>query len=173
MKWLVIFLEKKNKLLSALLNLDIVIAGTALVVLVVLTFSGVFMRYVLGAPFTWLEEVQLWCMVWIVYAAAGAAFRTGSHVAIELVVDMLPEAAQKIIEVIISVIVVVVVGYLLIQSIGFVELFVRSGRTTNMLSVPYTLIYGIVPISCVLMLVNFFYAKYREIKGLDSEKEGE
>lgn len=166
-------LKKKNSLVNILLNIDIAIAGTALVVLIVLTFFGVIMRYIFGSPFTWLEEVQLWCMVWIVYAAAGAAFRTGSHVAIEMVVELFPKAVQKIIEVLISLVVVFVIGFLFVESIGFVQLFVRSGRTTNMLSVPYSLIYGIVPISCILMIVNFFYAKYREFKGLDIEKEAE
>jgi TRAP-type C4-dicarboxylate transport system permease small subunit len=166
-------LKKKNSLVNILLNIDIAIAGTALVVLIVLTFFGVIMRYIFGSPFTWLEEVQLWCMVWIVYAAAGAAFRTGSHVAIEMVVELFPKAVQKIIEILISLVVVSVIGFLFIESIGFVKLFVRSGRTTNMLSVPYSLIYGIVPISCILMIINFFYAKYREFKGLDIEKEAE
>ncbi|MDF2609570.1 MAG: TRAP-type C4-dicarboxylate transport system, small permease component [Lachnospiraceae bacterium] len=155
------------------MNFDIAIAGIALVVLIVLTFLGVIMRYVFESPFTWLEEVQLWCMVWIVYAAAGAAFRTGSHVAIEMVVELFPKAVQKVMEVLISLIVIIVIGFLFIQSIGFVELFVRSGRTTNMLSVPYSLIYGMVPVSCILMILNFFYAKYREFKGLDIAKEGE
>jgi TRAP-type C4-dicarboxylate transport system permease small subunit len=166
-------LKKKNSLLNVLLNFDIAIAGIALIILIVLTFFGVIMRYVFGSPFTWLEEVQLWCMVWIVYAAAGAAFRTGNHVAIEMVVELFPKVVQKFIEVLISLVVILVVGFLFIESIGFVELFVRSGRTTNMLSVPYSLIYGMVPLSCILMMVNFFYAKYREFKGLDIEKEGE
>ena len=57
-------------------NLDIIVAGIALIVLIALTFAGVVMRYIIGQPFTWLEEVQLFCMVWIVFAAGGAAFRT-------------------------------------------------------------------------------------------------
>ena len=80
---------KKNSTLKTIIgNLDVAVASIALIVLILLTFSGVIMRYIVGKPYTWLEEVQLFCMVWIVFAAGGAAFRTGSHVAIEMVVEM-------------------------------------------------------------------------------------
>ena len=76
-------MKEKNKILKVISNLDIAIAAIALIILIVLTSSGVFMRYIVGKPYTWLEEIQLFCMVWIVFAAGGAAFRTGNHVAID------------------------------------------------------------------------------------------
>mgnify|MGYP001050510077 FL=1 len=102
-------MQSKNKSrLSWLGDLDIIVAAAVLSVLIVLTFMGVIWRYLFKAPFTWLEEVQLACMVWIVFAAAGAAFRTGNHVAIEMIVDMMPPKIQKVMEVVISVVVVAV-----------------------------------------------------------------
>ena len=71
--------KKENKGVSILMNLDIAVASVILAILIVLTFFGVIWRYIFNAPFTWLEEVQTSCMVWIVFAAAGAAFRTGNH----------------------------------------------------------------------------------------------
>ena len=96
--------KKENKGLSILANLDIAVAAVILAVLIVLTFAGVIWRYIFNAPFTWLEEVQTSCMVWIVFAGAGAAFRMGNHVAIEMIVDMMPEKMQKAMGWIISVI---------------------------------------------------------------------
>lgn len=87
--------NKKNKL-SFLANLDVIIASVILALLIVLTFAGVIWRYIFHAPFTWLEEVQTSCMVWITFAAAGAAFRTGNHVAIEMIVDLMPKNYGKI-----------------------------------------------------------------------------
>lgn len=152
--------QKNSKVLNILGNLDIAVASIALVVLIFLTSSGVVMRYIIGKPYTWLEEVQLFCMVWIVFGAAGAAFRTGSHVAIEMVVDMFPEKGQKIISIFVDIVVLVVIAYLFKQSIGFIGMFARSGRSTSMLDIPYTLDYGIAPVSYVLMLVSYFYSKY-------------
>ncbi len=158
--------KKNNKLLSVLSNLDIIVASVVLVALITMTFCGVIWRYALKSPFTWLEEVQTACMVWIVFAAGGAAFRTGSHVAIEMIMDMFPKKLQKIFEYIISVIVILVLAYLFYQSIGFIEVFARSGRATSMLKIPYALIYGIAPVSFVLMVVSYIYSI---IKGVKSE----
>lgn len=157
-------MKKDNKFLSILANLDVILAGAVLALLVILTFLGVIWRRGIGSPFTWLEEVQLACMVWIVFLAAGAAFRFGNHVAIEMIVDMMPKKVQKLFTVFISVVVLGVVSYLFVQSLGFIQLFVKSGRTTPMLGIPYTYIYGIAPISFVLMIVNYFYALAKGVK---------
>ena len=159
-------MKQGSSLKRVLCNLDIVVASVVLAILIVLTFAGVPFRYVFNKPFTWLEEVQLACMVWIVFAAAGAAFRSGNQVAIEMVVDMLPTKLQKIVEILISVVVVAVLGYLLYQSFGYLEIFTRSGRSTPMLKIPYVIIYGIAPVSYVLMVISYFYAL---IKGVKSE----
>lgn len=155
-----------NKLKNVLCNLDTIVASIVLAILIILTFAGVPFRYILGAPFTWLEEVQLACMVWIVFAAAGAAFRAGNQVAIEMIVDMMPQKMQKAVSVLISVVVLAVIGYLFYQSLGYINVFLKSGRATPMLKIPYSLIYGIAPVSYVLMVISYFYAL---IKGVKSE----
>ena len=162
-------MQKDNSLKNIICNLDIVVAGIALLVLIALTFSGVFMRYIVGKPYTWLEEVQLFCMVWIVFAAGGAAFRTGSHVAIEMVVEMFPESVQKIISIIIDAIVFAVIAYLLYNSFGFIGMFAKNGRSSSMLKIPMTVQYGIAPVSYTLMIVSYFYHKYFD----KSQKGGE
>lgn len=159
-------MKQQSKFTAALWNLDTIVASIVLALLIILTFAGVPFRYLFGAPFTWLEEVQLACMVWIVFAGAGAAFRAGNQVAIEMVVDLFPKSVQKIVQVFISLVVVAVLAYLFHKSLGFINIFVRSGRSTPMLKIPYTLIYSIAPISFVLMVISYFYAL---IKGVKSE----
>ena len=151
---------KENKGLKILSNLDVILASIALIVLIVLTSSGVIMRYVVGQPYTWLEEVQLFCMVWIVYCAAGAAFRTGNHVAIEMVVEMFPVKVQKIIGYIIDAIVLAVLAFLFINGITFINMLLESGRSTSMLKIPYWFDYGILLVSCLSMMGNYIYANY-------------
>lgn len=158
-------MKKDNIWKSLLGNLDILVASIALIVLIVLTFVGVIMRYILGNPFTWLEEVQLFCMVWIVFAAGGAAFRTGSHVAIEMVVEMFPESIQKIIGYLIDIVVFLVIAYLFYNSIGFIGMFAKNGRSSSMLKIPMTVQYGIAPVSYVLMIISYVYSKYICKKG--------
>lgn len=165
-------MKKDNTFLKIVKNLDIFVAVVALIVLVSLTSSGVVMRYVIGKPFTWLEEVQLFCMVWIVFGAGGAAFRTGNHVAIEMVVEMFPKPVQKVIGIIVDLVVLFVISYLFVQSIRFVGVFVSSERATSMLKIPYTLIYGIAPVSYLLMIVSYFTSKYINKNEEEINEEG-
>ena len=149
-------MNQESKFKAVLWNLDTIVASVVLAILIVLTFAGV--------PFRYLEEVQLACMVWIVYAGAGVAFRAGNQVAIEMIVDLMPKGMQKIMEILISIVVVVVLGYLFYQSLGYIGIFLRSGRATPMLKIPYALIYGIGPVSFVLMVISYFYALFKGVK---------
>ena len=47
-------MENKKNWKVMLLNIDVVIASAAMVLLVALTFSGVIARYVVGRPFGWI-----------------------------------------------------------------------------------------------------------------------
>ncbi|MDY2812354.1 MAG: TRAP transporter small permease [Dorea sp.] len=156
--------KKKNKGLSFFVNLDVIIASLILAILIVLTFAGVIWRYIFKAPFTWLEEVQTACMVWITFAAAGAAFRTGNHVAIEMIVDLMPKKVQKVVEVMISVIVMIVLGFLFVQTIPYLQIFLESGRSTSMLHIPYILIYGISLFAYADMAISFIYSIIHGVK---------
>ncbi len=156
--------KKEKKGLKFLANFDVIVASAILAILIVLTFAGVIWRYIFKAPFTWLEEVQTSCMVWITFAAAGAAFRSGNHVAIEMIVDLMPKKAQKIMEIIISIIVVIVVGYLFIQTIPYLQIFLESGRSTSMLHIPYIVIYGISLFAYIDMIISYFYSVIHGVK---------
>lgn len=156
-----------KKIKDVLINIDTIIAAVMLILLIFFTFLGVVWRRVFNAPFTWMEEVQLACMVWIVFAGASVAFRTGGHVAIEMVVDLMPQKIQKVINIFISAVVVFVLGYLLVQSLGFIQLFLKSGRSTSILGIPYALIYGVAPVSLIAMVFNYFYGMKLAKKEVD------
>lgn len=144
-----------------LANLDMVCAGIALVVLIVVTFGGVIFRYLLDSPIIWAEEVQLWCFLWVTFLGSGAAFRYGSHVAIEIVYELLPKAAKKILDVIIYVIVMGILIYLLILGGDLLDLMVKIGKTTSILQIPMWFINGIIPVGCILMMVSYTYSFYQ------------
>lgn len=157
---------------KALANIDFVIAGIMLIILVVLTIYGVIMRYVVGSPLTWIEEVQLSCMVWIVFSGAGGAFRTGGHVAIELLVESLPKKIQAIVNILVIIAVVFTLGYLLVQSIAYTEFFMNNGRSTSILQIPFWMIYGIAPIATLSMIVNYLYVQFSRLRELRREEPG-
>ncbi|WP_291633177.1 TRAP transporter small permease [Clostridium sp.] len=165
-------MKLKNKTLNALLNLDLIIAVISLIVLIIITFLGVIMRYFANNPFIWQQEVQLWCFVWIVFFGSSAAFRSGSHVAIDLVVDLLPDSLKKVVDILGYFVMMGVLIYLTIHGSNLVIQLASTNRLTNILRVPFSIIYSAFPIGCVLMMINYtlvtgisIFSKKNKVKG--------
>ena len=114
-----------------IVNIDLFLAAIALTVLVCVTFGGVIMRYFVGKPIIWAEEVQLWCFLWMTFLGAGAAFRHGSHVAVEMVVSLFPQNIQKFIEKMDYVICMVVLGYLGFLGCDIIKLMMKKSAKKN------------------------------------------
>lgn len=153
-------------------NLDVMIAGIALVILVICTFMGVIMRYFFNNPFVWLQEVQLWCFTWVVFFGGGAAFRSGSHVAIEVIVDRMPPTMKKIVEIMGYIVVMAILAYFLVYGNKLVMQLLKTGRKTNILDVPFPIIYGAFPIGCGLMMVNHTIMTWTDMFKKERHSEG-
>ena len=152
---------KKKGWLKILCNLDLFLASIALAVLTLVTFAAVIMRYVLKAPLLWQEEAQAFCQVWMIFLGASVAFRQGSIVAIEMVVDALPEKGKRIMEYVVDMIVIFTLTFLMVKSQQYIaQIFGRTHRGTPILGIPYELIYGISPYGCGLMILSYLLSKY-------------
>lgn len=166
-------MEDKIKSIKKILGFDAILAIIVLSVLITITFLGVIMRYCFSNPFSWIEEVQLLCFVWLTFLGGCTAYRTYSHVAIDIIIDAFPKKIKQIAEFIIYIIVVLVLLYMLKQGTTLVIQMFNSGRKTNILYIPYYIIYGIFPVGCLFMLINTTVAtlenwiKYK--KELDEE----
>ena len=154
-----------KKILDGLVKSEVFLASVILAALILCTFLGVIARYVFSKPFTWEEEFQLACMVWISFLAAPAAFHTKSHVAIEILVDLFPKKAQRIADVLIAVLVCGILVFTFFRSVNFISVIASTRRATPILRVPYAYVYGIAPVSIVLMLVSYIYVTVQALKG--------
>ena len=162
-----------KKFLAILRNLDLIIAGTTLGVLIAYTFISVIMRYVVNRPIYWGEEFQLLCIVIIVFLGAGAGFRKGTHVAVDFLVDLFTWKAQRIIAILMYIISMVVMVYFFFQSAVFVRQMFATNRITNILRIPFFLIYAAFPLGCILIIVNYTIAAYFKYIKPGSGEEGQ
>ena len=152
---------KKKGWVKILCNLDLFLASVALAILTFVTFAAVIMRYVLKAPLLWQEEAQAFCQVWMIFLGASVAFRQGSIVAIEMVVDALPEKGKRIMEYVVDMIVIFTLTFLMVKCQQYIaQIFGRTHRGTPILGIPYELIYGISPYGCGLMILSYLLSKY-------------
>lgn len=155
----------KKSLLFRLLNVDLVISGTALSVLIIYTFLGVIMRYFVKKPVIWGEEFQLFCIVIIVFFGAGAGFRAGSHVAIDIIVDRFPRPVRRAFGIFIYLATMGIFIYFGLQSAALVRQMLVTGRTTDILDIPFFVTYSAFPIGCVLMMLNYTITVFSKVFG--------
>ncbi|EHO79675.1 MULTISPECIES: TRAP transporter small permease [Fusobacterium] len=156
-----------KNIIRKILSLDLVISGIALIILVILTFLGSLMRYIMNSPIIWQEEVQIGLAIWVIFFGASAAFRYSNHIAIDMIVDMFPKNIQRIIEVIIAVVTISVLFFMLINGKNLVLQFIKTNRSTNILHIPSQYIYLAIPVGCFLMIVNYIIAEIKVIFGKD------
>lgn len=165
-------MKKKVSPLQILGNLDLYFTAGMLVCLILLTFGGVLKRYILRSPITWMEEVQALLFMWITFIGGSAAFRYGSHVTVEIIVDSLPGKLRGLVERFDVLLQLIILGYLCYQEFAFYFQLVSTGKVTNLLRIPYTLAYLALPIGGVLMIVSMLWGAYRQyIKGESLKKE--
>ncbi len=81
--------------LDRLYLLCIWLAGTAIVLMSLIIPAGVFMRYVLGFGAQWPEPIAILLMMVFTFIGAAAAYRSGGHIAVTMLVDRLPAALQS------------------------------------------------------------------------------
>lgn len=158
--------EMKN-IIHKILSLDLVISGIALIILVILTFLGSLMRYIVNRPIIWQEEVQIGLAVWVIFFGASAAFRYSNHIAIDMIVDIFPKNIQKIIEVLIAIVTISVLFFMLINGKNLILQFIKTNRSTNILHIPSKFIYSAIPLGCFLMIINYIIAEIKIIFGKD------
>lgn len=167
----------KNKNLTRyidyFLNLDMLLGTACLAVLILVTFLGAIMRYFFNNPFIWMEEVQIWMIIWAIFCGAGYAFRSGAHVSIEVFVDILPRKIQVIIDWFGFICTVAVLIFITFYGFSLNELFITMSKTTPILKIPSNKIYWIVPIGCIWMMISYGYYMIRKYFYNTLEEKGE
>ncbi|MBS6642132.1 MAG: TRAP transporter small permease [Clostridiaceae bacterium] len=161
-----------KKVINFIVNLDLYIACVTLVVLILITFTGVISRYCFNAPYTWGEEMQLFMIVWTIWFAGSASCRYGQQICVDMVVDLFPKTFQKVLEVVIYIISAALLFYLFKKGIVYVQQLYKTNRTTEILHISRALIYSCVPICSLLMIVNMTYATWCSVFGKKKKKEG-
>ncbi|MFZ1814349.1 MAG: TRAP transporter small permease subunit [Rhizobiaceae bacterium] len=127
-----------------------VFTGSVLIVIMtVLVILGVFFRYVLNNSLTWVEDVALIMMVTTAFLIAPFAYRNGANVAIEMVISALPQAAVRLLRLIINLLVLWVIYRYFFESLKLVE---RGwGIRVNTVPIPWAIPYLIVPVAFASM----------------------
>ena len=132
------------------------IVGTILLVMAVLVFANVVLRYVAGISLTWVEELTRYMMIWLAWLAIGLAVRQGAHIAVDTLVQSLPPLWSRLLRV---VILALVIGFFVaVAWYGFEYALFTWGQESAVLRLSLGAVYLAIPFGSVVMLVHILLA---------------
>jgi|GEM_PF-877171 len=132
-------------------TIDAVMAAS-MALAVVIGFTAVIFRYVIGSSLTWSFEVMLVLLTYMTFVGCYAALRRGQHLRVDVLVRMLPRIPQTIVFVAAQLLVLMVT--LTMCWWGF-EFYQRAGtRTLTMTDIPRAWVYIIIPLSGLAMTLD-------------------
>jgi TRAP-type C4-dicarboxylate transport system permease small subunit len=74
-------------------------AGGLLATESALVLTGVFFRYALNSPLYWAEEAARLLLIWLSFTGAALAFQRNHHLAMDIVMRLLPDALRRRIQI--------------------------------------------------------------------------
>lgn len=135
-------------------HFELVVANIALAILVVMIFIQAAARYVFQVGLPWTEEISRFSFIFFVYISASLAVFRGTHIKVEVLIDLLPAAVRKAVTAVGN---VVQVGFFLTAGVAGVRLVVDMVDYpvfSPSLLLPLYYVYFIIPLSYFLMAIR-------------------
>jgi TRAP-type C4-dicarboxylate transport system permease small subunit len=133
-------------------------AMTFLVVAVIVAFYQVVTRFVFEQPSTWSEVTARACAIWMVYLGIVVAFRAGTMMAVDFVLERVRGGARLVLIGIIAGVTVGVLGVLVWSGIAMVQRtqFQMLAGIDNPFTgrgIPIAVVYAAIPTGAALAIV--------------------
>lgn len=144
-------------------NLDEILGMCLMAFIILLACANVFMRYVMGSPWGWVEEVTIFTFVWLTMIGAAAVVKAEGHCSIDVIVRKLSPGPRKAMNIFAG---LITITTLLLLTWYGLELALSAGsKVTPILGIPYTYVDLAIPVGCGLMLIHYLEIIWQEIKG--------
>lgn len=163
--------KKKITLKTIVTNLDAIITCVTLSLCTILVNANIFSRYLFSKPIYWAEEVATSLFIWTVFVGSAYAYRSHSHLGVDILVKLLPGKAKNVTQFVISIIEMAVLAMLTYVSAQYV---INSwNRTTDVLRMPRWYFSIAVPIGFGWSLLYSIIDFVRRLTGKTPKKEEE
>lgn len=141
-----------NKLVNITDTLTKVGLNIFLIFLTMLISFDVFLRYVVGRPTPFAEELGRYCLVWVGFLGASLAIKHGSHISVFLFYDHFPKIIRNFCGLIALLSVLSFLVILLVTSIMFIP--TQIDQISPSLGISLFWAYLSVPVGSILMIIQ-------------------
>jgi TRAP-type C4-dicarboxylate transport system permease small subunit len=137
--------------------------------IILLANANVFMRYVVGKPWGWVEEVTIFIFVWLIMFGAAAVTMAEGHCSIDVLARKLPPGPRRIMDIFTHLLVIITLCLMI--WFGAKLTLSAGGKLTPMLGIPYSYIDAAIPVGCTIMLINYAQLLWWSITGKNQDQE--
>lgn len=126
-----------------------------LVVISCVTFLQVIIRKIPWIPsLTWAEEFCRFCWIWSVFLSLPYTIRMGNMLRVGVILDMMPNALRKAVNIIVDLITIACMALLAFHSVSVVKGIWASGEASPAMLWPMWIVYSVMLIGFVLAVLR-------------------
>jgi len=128
-------------------------SAVCVIAMVAIVAAQIFLRYVMGHPFVWADELANWLFVWVIYLGASVLVRYDAHLKVEILIDRLSPRVNQWRALCVN---LLVLAFLLLLFVQTIELLRKFGVTPSAaMKVPMGLFFG-----CGMVFVTIAVIEY-------------
>lgn len=141
-----------------------------MVILTIIVFIDVILRYIFKQGFSWTQEVATLMLVWFSLIGMAIGVLEKIHISIEMFTSKLPKKAISVLDSINHILIAIFGGFMVYY--GFLIMNMTKLSTLPATKMPSAVLYVILPLSGILVLLNaVLVAAKRDAKILDKTPE--
>lgn len=137
-------------------NIDLYISSICIFAIVAITLFAIVMRYIVGTPIQWSEELSLAIMVCFTFLGSSYAFKDNEHISIDLITNRLSKNLNRVFFILRQGIILFIVGYVFVY-LGSKLALQAKDKVTTVLNIPYTVIDATVVLGGIIAIVRVIY----------------
>lgn len=131
------------------------LTGLMMLLSVVVLFVNVMMRYFFHAASSWVEEALRYACIWVTFIGGSQCVKKGTHVGVDLVVQLMPAKIQKYFVALGQFIAAIFTGMCVYAGYNATMLVVEMNQKSPAMLMPMWIVYISIPLGCLLMCIRF------------------
>ena len=138
------------------------ISSVLILAMSVIMVMNVILRYCFHFSFNWSDEIIRYLCIYMSFLGMAASWKYGTHIGVTVFVEkMLPEKSRKYFRLISDIVTIIFLALLSYFGFVLVGRIVASSQTSPALHLPMYLIYGTVPASALLSIIQMLLQIFR------------
>ncbi|RXT06938.1 TRAP transporter small permease [Ammoniphilus sp. CFH 90114] len=129
--------------------------GVGLLVIALILFCNVVLRYIFNSSIEWAEELTRYGIVWITFIGASVCIYKGAHLGIDTVLSLLSKKGKRNVNAFVLLLCILFCLIFLVLSFNITLKAFETGQVSSTMGVPMYLVYGVMPVSAILMSLNY------------------